>query len=192
MKKKQKKPLQDIDWKMWETIVVELFDSLTFRATKLLKNNKEAEDIVSNTILKVAETRTFKSKQEAQAYLWIAVQNACHDELRKKKQKLNVAADLAINFPTEEERMLAEVDEAISLYDYVDGLLNQLEGDEYELMYKLIKERKSRHQVADEMNYTPDTVKTKKSNIIKKLAASNKLPEKLLSLLLLTVSYLDK
>lgn len=192
MKKLQKTPLSDEAREKWTIIATTMRKQLFYYAKQFVKNNEEANDIVSEVFLKALEIdKEYTDSLEAKNYLYKAVHNTCLKWIAKQQQAVEIRNDLPIIAPDIDERYLMMAVEAISLHEFVDHIIEKLEGDNKVLAIKLFKEGKTHKQVAAEMNYTINYLYTKKNRLREKiLAISSQLPENLKAVVWLILSLL--
>lgn len=136
---------------------------------KLINYSQEAEDISTETFLKLLQKRNdFDSLSDIKSFLFTASKNACLDFLRKEKrhnkshQKIETLLHLDELFG-EQEMITAKVLQ--SIYAEIENLPNQCQ-----LVFKSIFiEGKSTATIAEEMGISTQTVLNQKTKALQKI-----------------------
>jgi len=143
--------------------------SLCYFASKMVKDEGQAEDIVADCFIKLWDRRvTFENPEKIKAFLYIACRNNCLKYLRDEKRK--TAA---------QERYFQQLDEASDEIMYeiieteiIDILAKEVESlpDKCREVFKLIYlGGKSTDQIAAELNLNVQTVRNHKTRAIELL-----------------------
>ncbi|WP_166922989.1 RNA polymerase sigma factor [Flavobacterium poyangense] len=135
----------------------------------LIKYSQEAEDISTETFLKLLQKKKdFDTLSDIKAFLFVSSRNACYDFLRKEKR--HKKAHEEISFLTESveqfgegEMITAKVLQAI--YCEMENLPQQCQ----EVFKSIFIDGKSTAQIAGEMQISPQTVLNQKSKALQKI-----------------------
>jgi RNA polymerase sigma factor (sigma-70 family) len=137
----------------FETLYNSHAGELTFFATKILKDQQAAEDVVSTVFIKVWESG-IECHRNA---LYIFVKNACIDELRKNKKR---EKGEALFMPTE-----IEIEHASMWTDYIKRiyeLVKDLPEKQREIFIRTYIDGKDARVISGEMGITVSTVTTQR------------------------------
>ena len=136
---------------------------------KLVHSSQEAEDISTETFLKLLQKKDdFDRLSDIKSFLFTASKNACYDFLRKEKrhhkshQKIIALSPLEESFG-EQEMITAKVLQTI--YAEMENLPNQCQ----QVFKSIFIEGKSTADIAAEMEISPQTVLNQKSKALQKI-----------------------
>jgi RNA polymerase sigma-70 factor (family 1) len=136
---------------------------------KLINFSQEAEDISTETFLKLLQKRNdFDSLSDIKSFLFTASKNACLDFLRKEKRHNKSHQEISLLSPLEElfgeqEMITAKVLQAI--YAEIENLPNQCQ----QVFKSVFIEGKSTAMIAEEMGISPQTVLNQKTKALQKI-----------------------
>jgi RNA polymerase sigma-70 factor (family 1) len=136
---------------------------------KLINFSQEAEDISTETFLKLLQKRNdFDSLSDIKSFLFTASKNACLDFLRKEKRHNKSHQEISLLSPLEElfgeqEMITAKVLQAI--YAEIENLPNQCQ----QVFKSIFIEGKSTAMIAEEMGISPQTVLNQKTKALQKI-----------------------
>lgn len=151
-----------------EFLFNEFYTSLSYFANSLLQDQCLAEEIASETFLKLWEHREDLTLQGSiKTWLYTTVRNACIDHLRKVK-RLRVSQQGLQTASTIEQSVLHSIIEAETINHIVqtiDKLPPQC-GKIFRLFYL---HGKSYREIAAELNLSPQTVRNQKQRAAKLL-----------------------
>jgi RNA polymerase sigma-70 factor (ECF subfamily) len=86
------------------------YRQILFFAERMLKDKMQAEDMVSDSFLKVWERRDKIANSHALiAYLQVVTRNACIDQIKKNKRQASALRELRISQPLSDEEINAEL-----------------------------------------------------------------------------------
>lgn len=124
-----------------------------------LGNAQDAEDVVSETVLKAYEKFRFLRKKEAfRAWIFKILVNQCMTHLRKKSTKGTIELTEEISFePEMEDNMIAE------------DLLSVLSGEERQIVALSVFGGYKGEEIAKLLHIKHGTVRTKYRRALKKL-----------------------
>lgn len=136
---------------------------------KLINYSQEAEDISTETFLKLLQKKEdFDSLSDIKGFLFTASKNACYDFLRKEKRHNKSHKEIGFLLPMEEhfgeqEMITAKVLQTI--YAEMENLPNQCR----QVFRSIFIEGKSTADIAAEMKISPQTVLNQKTKALQKI-----------------------
>lgn len=136
---------------------------------KLINYSQEAEDISTETFLKLLQKKNdFESLSEIKSFLFTASKNACLDFLRKEKRQNKSHQEISLVSPLEElfvdqEMISAKVLQ--SIYAEIENLPNQCRN----VFKSIYIEGKSTAEIAEEMGISTQTVLNQKTKALRKI-----------------------
>ena len=142
------------------------YTSLCFFANSILHNEDEAKDLVQDCFIKLWNSQTCNERFETvKSFLYTAVHNKCLDLLRKrkviKKAELQMIKNSEAEFEYFDEVAFAE------LVRQVIGRVEELPEHTQQIIKMYFKDGKKHHEIASEMNSTPEAVRKQKSRALK-------------------------
>ncbi len=142
------------------------YTSLCFFANSILHNEEEAKDLVQDSFIKLWDSQTFNERSETvKSFLYTAVRNKCFDLLRKKKVIQKARLQLARNDENDFE-CFGEVAFA-EMIRQLNGYLSELPSKVQEIIKLYYIDQKKYHEIADEINSTPEAVRKQKARALK-------------------------
>jgi RNA polymerase sigma-70 factor (family 1) len=138
-------------------------------ARKIMKNDADAEDIVSETFLKLWRHRQrHEVLRNVKAFLVVTTRNACIDEMRSRKRHRAAHKEIRhlsqeAEMPGDQEGMRADVINEIRL------LLETLSPKRREVMRLIFFMGKKTAEVAEQLGISNATVLVHKSDAIRQL-----------------------
>jgi len=145
--------------------------SMCYFASKIVKDERQAEDIVADCFIKLWDRRqTFENVDKIKAFLYIACRNNCLNYLRNEKRK-TAAQELYLRQMDEDsDEIIYEIIDT----EIVDILAREIESlpDKCREVFKLIYlGGKSTEEIAAELNLNVQTVRNHKTRAIELLRA---------------------
>jgi len=139
---------------------------LCYFANSILHNEEEAKDIVQDCFVKLWDTQTINERSETvKSFLYTAVRNKCVDFLRKKKviqkAKLQLVRNNENDFEYFDEVAFAD------MIHQLDGYLAELPSKVQEIIKLYYIDQKKYHEIANEINSTPEAVRKQKARALK-------------------------
>lgn len=170
-KKEEKKfvSFQKGEEKGFEFFFNEYYACLSFFAFKILKDDAAAQDVVSDSYIKLWEKREIIDKPSSvKSYLYTTVKNACIDLLRKAERVRKYESELMTISPEWEHTILHRMIEAEVLRILVasKAKLPTKAKRVFEMFYF---ENKSYQEIAEELDISIHTVKNQKIRAVKLL-----------------------
>lgn len=151
------------------------YTRLTFFACRIIKNEADAQDIVTETMLKLHERRSsFNTFQNLQAFLYISVRNSCLNYIKKLQKRSKDY--LQYSYYDQIRRLLEENDNYVSaqlikaevleeIYHEVERLPRQCG-----IIFKMgFIEGLKNEEIAEAMGLSYNTVKAQKVRALKLL-----------------------
>jgi RNA polymerase sigma-70 factor (ECF subfamily) len=136
---------------------------------KLINYSQEAEDISTETFLKLLQKKhDFDSLSDIKSFLFTASRNACYDFLRKEKRQNKSHQEISLLSPFEEqfgeqEMITAKVLQTI--YAEIENLPSQCK----QVFRSIFIDGKSTADIAAEMEISPQTVLNQKTKALQKI-----------------------
>ena len=154
------------DGNSFEFFFRQYYASLCYFANSILHNEEEAKDIVQDSFVKLWDSQTITERSETvKSFLYTAVRNKCVDVLRKKKVIQKATLQLVRNneddFEYFDEVAFAE------MIRQLDGYLSELPSKVQEIIKLYYLDEKKYHEIADEINSTPEAVRKQKARALK-------------------------
>jgi RNA polymerase sigma-70 factor (family 1) len=136
---------------------------------KLINNSQEAEDISTDTFLKLLQKRNdFDSLSDIKSFLFTASRNSCLDFLRREKRHNKSHQEISLLSPLEElfyEQEMISAKVLQSIYAEIENLPNQCQ----QVFKSIFIEGKSTAMIAEEMGISPQTVLNHKAKSLQKI-----------------------
>jgi RNA polymerase sigma factor (sigma-70 family) len=160
--------LHDDDPAAWRKIWDDYSNSLIIFGIPFLHNEEEVKDYIAGTYLKFRDVRhNFTNIQQVKAFLFITLRNALIDELRRRKTKAGSFKRYSPLSDIENQIPVEEKPDTEKLKRIVHILLNKLPTQSREVLRLHFIEELSRHEIAEKLGVSIDTVSTIKSRAIK-------------------------
>lgn len=148
------------------------YKSLCYFATRLVNEQLQAEDIVSDCFLKLWQRRVnFQTAQNIKAFLYISCRNACMNYLQHLKVKTTVQEVYLKHLEDGEETILYDIIKT-EILGIVSNEIDQLPPQMGKVFRLLYFEGKKTDEVAVELNLSVQTVRNQKTKAIEILKAS--------------------
>lgn len=148
------------------------YRSLCYFANRLLQDNMEAEDIVSDCFCKLWEKKEdFETASNIKAFLYISCRNACLNHLKKVKRKTAIQEQYFSKVEEGEETILYELVET----EILTLLSKEIETlpDKCREVFKLIYlEGRKTDEIALQLGLSVQTVRNHKTRAVELLKAS--------------------
>jgi len=150
----------------FKEIFQDFYASQVLFATRIIKSEHDAKDIVQEVFLKIWNSNpAFKNEIAFKAYLYISTRNSCIDFIRKKKPQIN-SLDNAQDVESEVNEVVKE--EAFRLLDKaIEALAPQSQK-----IIRMSMSGMSMNEIAKELKISVNTVKTLKARSYKILRDS--------------------
>ncbi len=136
---------------------------------KIINYSQEAEDISTETFLKLLQKRKdFESLSEIKSFLFTASKNACLDFLRKEKRHNKSHQEISFLSPLEElfvDKEMISAKVLQSIYAEIDNLPNQCQ----QVFKSIYIDGNSTAIIAQEMGISPQTVLNHKAKGLRKI-----------------------
>ncbi|TCD01660.1 RNA polymerase sigma factor [Pedobacter psychroterrae] len=143
--------------------------SLCYFASKIVKDERQAEDIVADCFIKLWDRReTFENTDKIKAFLYIACRNNCLNYLRNEKRKTAAQELYLRQMDQHNDEIFYEIIDT----EIVDILAREIESlpDKCREVFKLIYlGGKNTEEIAQELNLNVQTVRNHKSRAIELL-----------------------
>jgi RNA polymerase sigma-70 factor (ECF subfamily) len=142
------------------------YPALCFFANSILHTEEEAKDIVQDSFVNLWDSQTISERSETvKSFLYTTVRNKCVDLLRKKKviqkAKLQLTKNNENDFEYFDEVAFAE------MIRQLDGYLDDLSSKVQEIIKLYYVDGKKYHEIAAEINSTPEAVRKQKARALK-------------------------
>ena len=148
------------------------YRSLCYFAGRLLQDDMEAEEVVSDCFYKLWERhQDFETAQNIKAFLYISCRNACLKHLKKTKRKTAIQQEYIQQLEEGEETIFYEVIET----EILTILSQEIEGlpDKCREVFKLIYlENRKTDEIAVMLGLSVQTVRNHKTRAIELLKTS--------------------
>ncbi len=142
------------------------YSSLCYFAIRLIQDEAQAKDIVSESFVKVWEKHSdFVTAENIKAFLYIRCRNECLNYLRSLKRRIASQQYYFEQFNLNEDIILHEIIQAefLEILDEEISLLPQKCGEVFKLLYY---EGKKTDEVAQHLGISVKTVRSHKANAI--------------------------
>jgi RNA polymerase sigma-70 factor (family 1) len=143
--------------------------ALCFFANRMVQNQEEAEDIVSDCFLKVWKRRQdFETDTNIKSFLYISCRNACFDYLKHLKVKTFAQQNYFNHLTHSEDLILYTIMEA----EFMEILSREIEllPEQCQKIFKLIYfQGKKTDEIAQELDLSVQTVRNHKSRAVELL-----------------------
>ncbi|RZM24966.1 MAG: RNA polymerase sigma-70 factor [Pedobacter sp.] len=145
--------------------------SLCYFASKIVKDERQAEDIVADCFIKLWDRReTFENADKIKAFLYIACRNNCLNYLRNEKRKTNAQELYLRQMDQHSDEIFYEIIDT----EIVDILAREIEclPDKCREVFKLIYlGGKNTEEIAQALGLNVQTVRNHKTRAIELLKA---------------------
>jgi RNA polymerase sigma-70 factor (family 1) len=165
------------DRKVFDGIYHYYSRSLQYFAFSYVKDRGVAEEVVSDTMLKLWNNRIqIKTQSQIKAFLYIATKNACIDSMRSRR--LLLMEDL----PIEADNLMSEAPEVYNrilyteLLQQIEEAVNQLPPSQQRVFRMSFLEGKTTEEIAKETGMTVSSIFSQKSkaiSVLRKLLGAN-------------------
>lgn len=142
-----------------------LYRPLCYFADKLVENKEQAEDIVTESFMKVWEKRRdFDSLPKIKAFLYISVRNACLNYLKHAKTQLRSYKEIKYLGQNEESVINEAIETEVlnAIFEEIERLPAQCK----EIFKLLFFKGMSTAAIAEQMNLSVQTVRNQKSKAL--------------------------
>lgn len=145
------------------------YNALCFFAERLIQDRPAAEDIVTDTFMKLWERHTdFETQLNIKAFLYITTRNACLNFLKQVQRHANSKNELAYLSAQDEDHTLNEIirtEVLQELYEEIENLPTQCRK-----IFKMSYQHGLKnHEIAEKLQISPNTVKNQKVRAIQLL-----------------------
>ncbi len=138
------------------------YAALCYFADRIIANKEEAEDIVSESFLKLWKIHeNFDSLYGVRAFLYVATRNACLNYLKQADRVTRQQVDVAHLLDPEMDKTFAEVTRAEVLRD-VYAAIETLPAQCKKIVRLSFIEGLKNHEIAEQLNISIHTVKNQK------------------------------
>lgn len=153
------------------------FKKLTFFAMRLVHENMAAEEIVSDTFVRLWNTRSIHTNiKNIESYLFISVRNAAFNYLRQHKQDKYNTVDLPDGDIENPQYQIIEEEEITAALIQLIYKKKSTLPDQYGRVFNMYFEKgMSTMQISQELNIAPQTVLNLKTKGIQFLRKSLKI-----------------
>lgn len=142
------------------------FKSLCYFASRLVQDDDEAKDIVSESFLKLWKKNTdFITAGNIKAFLYISCRNACFQYLRNTKRTAAAQQRYFDQLPINERTVLEEIVRS-ELLQILNGEIELLPTRCREVFKLIYFDSKKTEEIADELNLSVQTVRNHKIRAI--------------------------
>jgi len=142
------------------------YKSLCYFSSRLVNDQLQAEDIVSDCFFKIWQRRQdFQTAQNLKAFLYISCRNACMNYLQHLKVKTAVQADYLKQLEKGEETILYDIIRT-EILDIVNKEIDLLPEKMAEIFKLLYFEGKKTDEIALQLNISVQTVRNQKVKAI--------------------------
>lgn len=143
--------------------------SLCFFALRLLQNDAEGQEIVSDCFVKLWERRNnFETGTAIKAFLFISCRNACFNWLKRQKNISTKQSEYLLQLEKGEETILFELVET-EILDMVNQEIEKLPDKCREVFNLIYLHQHKTSQVAIELGISVQTVRNHKTRAIQLL-----------------------
>lgn len=146
---------------------------LYYYAAKLISNEQEAEEIVTDTFMKLWERhRNFSSVEKIESFIYKSTRNNCFDVIRRVKRSKVRQENLSYFYSKSTERQADEYLIQSQLMHILNEEIEKL-APQCKLVFKLgYIEKFSNEEISKELKVSINTVKTQKARALKQLRAA--------------------
>lgn len=158
-----------------EAAFTALFDAYKDRiytiALRLTGSGIQAEEIVQDVFLKLwLKRETLAAVEHFRAYLFTSTRNRVFDTLKRMVRRQQITAEMSLTWPAEQsdtDNLLLDKEYQAILHEAVERL-----PERQREIYRLMKEQGlKRHQVAEQLDISPETVKMHLSQAMRSIRA---------------------
>ncbi len=150
--------------------VVNLHGSpLRIFAVRMIRNKQTAEEIVSDTFLKLWNARAhFHAPEKIKAYLYITTKNACLDHAKSSKNRVRLEAEYPETLASPDDDTLTHIIHA-ELLDQVYEEVQRLPEKQAAVFRMSFFEGLTTEEICEKLGTTPNNVYFARSKAIEKL-----------------------
>ncbi len=173
-----------------EFVFRKFFKPLCLSAEKITKDLPQSEDIVLEVFVKIFNRRTdFPSLDNLKAFAIVATRNGAISYLRSLKQYHPISPDISDTLPDESGEMLQL---EMMRWEVVQEIYNRIDDlpDRCRAVLKLFLKGHSTKAIADQLDISPQTVRTQKARGLQLIRAEI-FGGKIIPLLLLIPFFFD-
>jgi RNA polymerase sigma-70 factor (family 1) len=156
--------------KAFETIYNRHYISIFYFARRFVADQKAAEDITTETFLKLWERRAHFSGQEGiRAFLHTAAKNACLNHLRSETRQSTHHRELAYLLNQAGAAELDEQQITARIYQYIYTEIEKLPAQVKKVFKMAYIEGLSNQEIADRLEINNQSVRNHKANALRSL-----------------------
>lgn len=142
------------------------YRSAVIRASRILNDQAEAEDVVQNCFIKLWAIRHQLKEGSIEGYFAMMVKNLCLDSLKKKKQVFVDIDDVQLS--TEDHSQMEQDELKAKLNSAIDSLPERCRQ-----VFVLSRFEKMTHrEIAESLSITPKTVENQITKALKVISSS--------------------
>ena len=157
------------DKRIWERLIAENNERVCGYITKIVRNEKEAEDIRSEALTKLWGARqTIESEVHLKHAWYVTARNLAINYLKKEQGMANKLNEIARTLEKVEQQSF-EIYTNVWLIHEAFGEIDKLPDKCKQVMTMFFKEGKSVAAISQEMNITADTVRNHKGYGLRKI-----------------------
>lgn len=143
------------------------YPALCFFATRILRDEEEAKDVVQDCFVKLWNAQSFDHRSDtAKSFLYASVRNACIDLIRKKKVREQGKLNLLSLQHEADNEYLDEITFAEMMRQVVDHM-HELPPKMQQVLTLHYLKGKKYNEIADELQTSADAVRMQKNRAIK-------------------------
>lgn len=164
--------LQKEDKGAWDLLFDLMYPKLRFYLLKVLKNEKDAEDIAIQSLVKFWQhgASNFESFNQVRKFLFTVGRNAAFDLIEKNKNILKRYKGYVYLSPEAEDELEDRTYYKLEMFQYMlEKNIEKLPNKTKEVFKMVYFDKKSRLEVAKILNTVPHTIDVHCSNAIRKL-----------------------
>src|SRR5687767_2538515 len=155
------------DPEAFETIYNSYHYTIYGFARYYLQNDIEAEDIASETFVKLWKLRAnFESLQNVLAFLRITTRNACLDYMKYKKRQMANKQELFYLLPDDDQKAFAADEVKNEVLKHIHNAIESLPKKSRRVMEMSVRGMKN-GEIARELNVSVQTVMNQKTSALK-------------------------
>ncbi|MCS4225299.1 RNA polymerase sigma factor [Sphingobacterium sp. BIGb0165] len=161
--------LQDGKEAALASLIDEFSEKLLFFAYKIVKDKNIAEEIISDSFIKLWERRgNFSSIECIKSFLFLVTKNACLDALKQSRSKFEHSESFLMDLKTDTQDVLTK----IIYYELIDLIAKEIEKfpkKQAQIIQLSLIEGRSTEEICEELETTPSTVYFARSKAISTL-----------------------
>lgn len=148
------------------------YKSLYFFSARLVQDEQEAQDIVSDSLVKLWERhQDFSSAQSIKAFLYLTCRNSCLDYLKHLKVRSTVQESYLKHIEQGEEIILNQIIKT-EVFDILNREIESLPEKCKEIFKLIYVEHKRTDEIAEMLGLSVQTVRNQKTKAIDLLKTS--------------------